>query len=149
MDSPPHRNSSTPSSPFAYTALIDTSTSRASTPSAVPASRTFSPPLLSSGTASSLHPRNLKTSKLLDSLSLASAVPPSTIPLRTWHATGPVFGHPSPLRPAIFSVSRTHLPSPWLACRPIGLAGQAGAHTHPVRVQYYSHEHAYPSLARQ
>ena len=42
--------------------------------------------------------RSLDPPELLDSLSLSSA----PIPLRTRHATGPVFGHPS-LRPATFN----------------------------------------------
>jgi hypothetical protein len=97
--------------------LMDTSSSRASTPSAGSASRTSSPPLPSSAISTSTntsasstapsfsHPRTtLEPPDLLDSLSLSTAPPP--IPLRTWHAAGPVFGHPSlPLRPAIFAPS--------------------------------------------
>lgn len=93
--------------------LIDASASRASTPNPGPTSRTSSPPLLNSavstststsiGAASAVpsfsHPRTLESPELLDGLSLSTA---PTIPLRTWHAVGPVFGHPS-LRPAIFS----------------------------------------------
>jgi len=81
--------------------LIDTSTSRASTPPLLSSTST------STSTAASFlhHPRNLESSsELLDNLTLSSAAAPP-IPLRTWHATGPVFGHPSLLRPAIFSSS--------------------------------------------
>ncbi|KAH9984635.1 Ima1 N-terminal domain-containing protein [Russula compacta] len=51
----------------------------------------------SRATTATTHPRTLDSPLLLDSLSLSSA----PIPLRTWHAAGPVFGHPS-LRPASF-----------------------------------------------
>lgn len=88
--------------------LIDTSSSRGSTPSAADsASRTSSPPLSSSTstTAPSFsHTRTLESPELLDSLSLSNA--PLPIPHRTWHASGPIFGHASlPLRPAIFAPS--------------------------------------------
>ncbi|KAI9461012.1 Ima1 N-terminal domain-containing protein [Lactarius psammicola] len=80
--------------------LIDTSASRASTPGTGTASRTSSPPLLSStistSTSTSSHPP-----ELLDGLSLSTTA--QTMPLRTWNAAGPVFGYPSLLRPAIFS----------------------------------------------
>ena len=88
--------------------LIDTSSSRASTPSAGTASRTSSPPLPSSAiststsTNSSTAPSFSHHPEHLDSLSLSTAPPP----LRTWHSTSPVFGHPSlPLRPPIFPPS--------------------------------------------
>ncbi|KAI9445334.1 Ima1 N-terminal domain-containing protein [Lactarius indigo] len=81
--------------------LIDTSTSRASTPSTDPASRTSSPPLLSSTVSTSTSSSFSHPSEPLDSL----AAP--TISHRTWHAAGPVFGHPSLLRPAIFSPAPT------------------------------------------
>ncbi|KAH9162785.1 Ima1 N-terminal domain-containing protein [Lactarius sanguifluus] len=75
--------------------LIDTSASRASTPSTGSASRTSSPPLLSSTVSTSTSSSFSHPSEPLDSL---------PIPHRPWHATGPpVFGHPSLLRPAIFS----------------------------------------------
>ena len=88
--------------------LIDTSSSRGSTPNAADsASRTSSPPLLSSTstTAPSFsHTRTLESPELLDSLSLSNA--PPLIPHRTWHTSGPIFGHASlPLRPAIFAPS--------------------------------------------
>lgn len=76
--------------------LIDTSASRASTPSTGSASRTSSPPLLSSTVSTSTSSSFPHPSE--DSLS---------IPHRPWHAAGPVFGHPSLLRPAIFSPAPT------------------------------------------
>ncbi|KAI0307687.1 Ima1 N-terminal domain-containing protein [Multifurca ochricompacta] len=79
--------------------LIDTSTSRASTPSIGTASRTSSPPPPHTTTTASSFSRSrtFEPPELLDNLSLSAA----PIPLRTWHAAGPVFGHPS-LRPATF-----------------------------------------------
>ena len=89
--------------------LIDSSTSRASTPTTSASSRlSHSPPPNSTTTnnarnakaSSTSHPHDyhLDPPTLLDGLSLSSA----PIPLRTWHASGPVFGHPS-LRQATFS----------------------------------------------
>jgi len=97
--------------------LIDSSTSRASTPTASASSRLSHTPPPNSTTAnnatiaktsSTSHPRgyNLDPPTLLDSLSLSSA----PIPLRTWHASGPVFGHTS-LRPATFSHPSLSSPS--------------------------------------
>jgi hypothetical protein len=93
--------------------LIDTSTSRASTPSTSTASRpSSSPPPPHASTSTALPPPPLthgpRTARthdpdgLLHSLSLSSIAP--TIPLRTRNATasqGPIFGHPS-LKPATF-----------------------------------------------
>ncbi|KAH8998834.1 Ima1 N-terminal domain-containing protein [Lactarius hatsudake] len=79
--------------------LIDTSASRASTPSTGSVSRTSSPPLLSSTVSTSTSSSFSHPSEPPDSLA---------IPHRPWHATGPpVFGHPSLLRPAIFSPAPT------------------------------------------
>ena len=79
--------------------LIDSSISRSSTPSTSTSSRlSRSPPPSYPSAAAATTGRSLDPPELLDSLSLSSA----PIPLRTRHATGPVFGHPS-LRPAAFN----------------------------------------------
>ena len=85
--------------------LIDSSTSRSSTPSTSTFRPSRSPPpsyapaaSASTTTITTNTPRTLDPPELLDSLSLSSA----PIPLRTWHATGPVFGRAS-LRPATFN----------------------------------------------
>jgi hypothetical protein len=87
--------------------LIDSSTSRSSTPSISTSRPSRSPPpsyapaVAASATTTTITtntPRTLDPPDLLDSLSLSSA----PIPLRTRHATGPVFGHAS-LRPATFN----------------------------------------------
>ncbi|KAH9969091.1 Ima1 N-terminal domain-containing protein [Russula dissimulans] len=95
--------------------LIDSSNSRASTPSTgINSSSRLShtpPPRGASGTTIAPpfpknprpRPRDLDSPELLESLSLSSA----PIPLRTRHTAGPVFGHPS-LRPATFF--RSHPP---------------------------------------
>jgi len=75
--------------------LIDSSASRSSTPNISTSSRPSRSPPPSYDT-----PRTLDPPELLDSLSLSSA----SIPLRTRHTTGPVFGHAS-LRPATFNPS--------------------------------------------
>ena len=79
--------------------LIDSSISRSATPSTSTSSRlSRSPPPSYPTTTATNTRRSLDPPELLDSLSLSS----SPIPLRTRHATGPVFGHPS-LRPATFN----------------------------------------------
>jgi hypothetical protein len=79
--------------------LIDSSMSRSSTPSTSTPSRPSRSPPPSYPVATTTNTRrSLDPPELLDSLSLSSA----PIPLRTRHATGPVFGHPS-LRPATFN----------------------------------------------
>lgn len=80
--------------------LIDSSISRSSTPGTSTSSRPSRspPPSYPSAAATNATGRALDPPELLDSLSLSSA----PIPLRTRHATGPVFGHPS-LRPATFN----------------------------------------------
>lgn len=89
--------------------LIDSSSSRASTPSTNTSSQpSHTPPPHFTTTTNTTNARTPSTSHshvrghghtldppTLDNLSLSSA----SIPLRTWHASGPVFGHPS-LRPA-------------------------------------------------
>jgi hypothetical protein len=93
--------------------LIDSSISRSSTPSTSAPSRPSRPsrsPPPSYPVASTTNTRrSLDPPELLDSLSLSSA----PIPLRTRHATGPVFGHPS-LRPATFNLP----PSPRASSAP-------------------------------
>ena len=99
--------------------LIDSSTPRASTPStgtnntSSRLSHTPPPYAVGGGTTTTTappfsknprpRPHNLDPPELLESLSLSSA----PIPLRTRHASGPVFGHPS-LRPPTFF--RSHPP---------------------------------------
>jgi len=95
--------------------LIDSSSSRASTPSTNTSSRpSHTPPPHFTTTTNATNVQTPSTSHsrarghgyitldppTLDNLSLSSA----PIPLRTWHASGPVFGHPS-LRPATFRPS--------------------------------------------
>lgn len=97
--------------------LIDSSTSRSSTPSIGASLRpSRSPPpsyaTNAATTATTSTPRTLDPPELLDSLSLSSA----PIPLRTWRATGPVFGYSS-LRPTTLNrpsppASSTPAPTP-------------------------------------
>jgi hypothetical protein len=93
--------------------LIDSSASRSSTPSIGTTSRpSRSPPPSFSTTATTSAPRTLDPPELLDSLSLSS----KPIPLRTWRATGPVFGYSS-LRPTTLNrpsppASSTPAPTP-------------------------------------